>query len=247
MIVRYKTKEDKRRARLGFYKDDVFIIVHEAIADYDCQLGVEELFASADKFTSYLLANEITDKAAIDFEVEDFDDALKEDGTLFLLLTISFVTLCALRKKNPLAVDVAKALLPKCREYEDFNHLLEAMDEKETKKRMEGWRANLLAYELKSIKNENLNLRMAKDVVHSIIENAEHYSTSTIESLLNPLRDTNDQYGHAFDDDINRLKEKLGIKTTTLLSAEEVVLHKTVKNQAIVNAGGVGFRDESKD
>ena len=40
----------------------------------------------------------------------------------------------------------------------------------------------------------------------------------TIEHLMNPLRDTNDQYGHAFDDVVNRLKDKLGIKTTTLLN-----------------------------
>lgn len=218
MIVRYETKDEKRKARLGFYKDDVFVIAYEAIADYDCQLGMEELFASADKFTNYLLVNEITDKAAIDFEVADFDNALDEDDTLFLLLTISFVKLCALRKKNPLAVDVAKVLLPKCQEYEDFNRLLRAMDDKENTKCLDGWRADLIGYELKSIKTEGCNLQQAREVIETIAENAEHYSTTTIEHLMNPLRDTNDQYGHAFDDVVNRLKEKLGVKTTTLLN-----------------------------
>ena len=218
MIVRYETKDEKRKARLGFYKDDVFVIAHEAIAEYEYCLGIEELFASADKFTSYLLANEITDKAAIDFEVADFDNALDEDDTLFLLLTISFVKLCALRKTEPLAVNVAKALLPKCQEYEDFNRLLKAMDNKEHAKRLDGWRANLIGYELKSIKQEGCNLEQAREVIEAIVENAEHYSTTTIEHLMNPLRDTNDQYGHAFDDLVNRLKDKLGIKTTTLLN-----------------------------
>ena len=218
MIVQYETKDERRKARLGFYKDDVFVIAHDAIREYECSLAIEELFASADKFTSYLLANEITDKAAIDFEVADFDNALDEDDTLFLLLTISFVKLCALRKTEPLAVNVAKALLLKCQEYEDFNRLLKAMDNKEHAKRLDGWRANLIGYELKSIKQEGCNLEQAREVIEAIVENAEHYSTTTIEHLMNPLRDTNDQYGHAFDDLVNRLKDKLGIKTTTLLN-----------------------------
>lgn len=218
MIVRYETKDERRKARLGFYKDDVFVIAYDAIREYETNLSIEELFASTERFANYLIENKITDKEVVDLEVEGFDNALDEDDTLFLLLTISFVKLCALRKKEPLAVDVAKTLLPKCQEYEDFNRLLKAMDDKENAKRLDGWRADLIGYELKSINADGCNLQQAREVIEAIVENAEHYSTTTIEHLMNPLRDTNDQYGHAFDDVINRLKDKLGVKTTTLLN-----------------------------
>lgn len=237
MIVRYETKDERRKARLGFYTDDVFVIAHDAIREYECSLAIEELFASADKFTNYLLVNEITDKTAIDFEVDDFDAALDEDDTLFLLLSISFVKLCALRKTKPLAVDVAKALLPKCQEYEDFNRLLRAMDDKENAKHLDGWRADLIGYELKSINADGCNLQQAREVIEAIVENAEHYSTTTIEHLMNPLRDTNDQYGHAFDDVVNRLKEKLGVKTTTLLN--QTLNYNAPIGQQIAYAGKV--------
>lgn len=247
MIVRYETKEQKRTARLQLYKDDVFVIAHEATKEYETNLSIEELFASAERLAHYLIENEITDKDSVDFEVDDLEEAIGDEGdTAFLVISLAFVKLCALRKQEPLAIDVAKALVHRCQEYEDFNDLLHNLDKKEHAKRLDGWRADLISYELKTIKKDGCNLQQAREIIKVIVDNAEHYSTTTIEHLLNPLRDTNDQYSHAFDDAINRLKEKLGIKTTTSLNAEEVVLQKTVERQAIVNAGGVGFRSESK-
>lgn len=219
MIVRFKTIEEKRAARLQFYKDDVFVIAHEAIKGYKTELSIEELFASAEKFAYDLLANRIADKDLIDYEVDEIKDAFEaEDNSVFLILSLAFVKLCALHKKEPIAENIARAMVHRCHEYEDFNDFLHTLDNKENAKRLEGWKADLIGYELKTIKVDGYNLEEARKVFEAIVENVEHYTPTTIENLLNPLRDINDQYGHAFDDIINRLKEKLVVKTTTLLN-----------------------------
>ena len=74
---------------------------------------------------------------------------------------------------------------------------------------------SLVKEELDSIKENNLDLEQAKKVVKSIVDNCMGLTGSAIESILLPLMTTNEEYDFAFDKDINRLKEKLGIKTQT--------------------------------
>ena len=58
-------------------------------------------------------------------------------------------------------------------------------------------------------------MEQAKKVVKSIVDNCMGLTGSAIESILLPLMTTNEEYDFAFDKDINRLREKLGIKTQT--------------------------------
>ena len=74
---------------------------------------------------------------------------------------------------------------------------------------------SLVKEELDSIKENNLDLEQAKKVVKSIVDNSMGLTSSAIESILLPLMTTNEEYDFAFDKDINRLREKLGIKTQT--------------------------------
>ena len=60
MSLRLKTKEERREARLMFYKDDVFVIAHKALQQIPCSLSVEEVFYVAEKFAHFLMEYDIS-------------------------------------------------------------------------------------------------------------------------------------------------------------------------------------------
>ena len=65
-----------------------------------------------------------------------------------------------------------------------------------------------------------------------------------IQHILVPLMTTNEQYGNAFDEEVNELKEKLGMKTASLLQPHvegDFVLQKYVENEVDgVKKGAIG-------
>ena len=72
---------------------------------------------------------------------------------------------------------------------------------------------SLMQKELDSLKENNPDLKQAKEVVRIIVDNCMGLTSDTIEGILVPLMSTNEQYNGIFNEDVNRLKEKLGIKT----------------------------------
>ena len=81
---------------------------------------------------------------------------------------------------------------------------------------------SLVKEELDSIKENNLDLEQAKKVVKSIVDNSMGLTSSAIESILLPLMTTNEEYNLAFNEDVNRLKEKLESKTKTNFNFEKL-------------------------
>lgn len=81
---------------------------------------------------------------------------------------------------------------------------------------------SLMQQELDSIKENNLDLKQAKEVVRIIVDNCMGLTSDTIEGILVPLMSTNEQYNCAFNEEVNRLKEKLGIKTETKINFEKL-------------------------
>ena len=75
---------------------------------------------------------------------------------------------------------------------------------------MEGKKTDLLTCEL----NE-AHLDGARAVVFDIVENCMGLTAESIEKILLPLTALKDKYGNTFDEQINRLQEKLNEKTTT--------------------------------
>ena len=72
------------------------------------------------------------------------------------------------------------------------------------------------------MKKNNLDLNQAKEVVKIIVDNCMGLTCNTIEGILVPLMSTNEQYNGIFNEDVNRLKEKLGIKTETRIKFEKL-------------------------
>lgn len=81
---------------------------------------------------------------------------------------------------------------------------------------------SLMQKELDAIKENNLDLKQAKEVVRIIVDNCMGLTSDTIEGILVPLMSTNEQYNGIFNEDVNRLKEKLGIKTETKIKFEKL-------------------------
>lgn len=81
---------------------------------------------------------------------------------------------------------------------------------------------SLMQKELDSLKENNPDLKQAKEVVRIIVDNCMGLTSDTIEGILVPLMSTNEQYNCAFNEEVNRLKEKLGIKTEIKINFEKL-------------------------
>lgn len=81
---------------------------------------------------------------------------------------------------------------------------------------------SLMQKELDSLKENNPDLKQAKEVVRIIVDNCMGLTSNTIEGILVPLMSTNEQYNLAFNEDVNRLKEKLESKTKTNFNFEKL-------------------------
>ena len=81
---------------------------------------------------------------------------------------------------------------------------------------------SLMQTELLSLKENNPDLKQAKEVVRIIVDICMGLTSDTIEGILVPLMSTNDQYNLAFSEDVNRLKEELESKTKTNFNFENL-------------------------
>lgn len=238
MIVRLNNKETIRKKRLIFYHDDVFVIAHEVLRPLQGKLDIVEIFLSAERFANYLIENRIIRTDMMSYEVEDVEDELHDERDRKLLFVVTFLKLCALRHRIPVAQDVARALVPFCQRYDDFTDLLVQFDPRERRMMKENGGINLMAYELRSLKQEQPDLGQAREVVKTLVDCATQYTPEAMERMLNPLRDLNRQYDNAFDQDIDRLRQTMNMKG---MMAKEVVLQKHVDTQiGQVEQGGTG-------
>lgn len=81
---------------------------------------------------------------------------------------------------------------------------------------------SLMQKELDSLKENNLDLEQAKEVIKNLVDNCMGLTSNTMEKILIPLMSTNEQYNCAFSEDVNRLKEKLESKTKTNFNFEKL-------------------------
>jgi hypothetical protein len=206
MIVSFETPEERRNTRIKLYKDDVFLIAQEAINKLETSIPLEDLFASADQFTSFLLDNDLSDRDILQYEIDDLREELSDDQTLYILLSLSFVKLCALRKVKSNAENVARALVWFCQEYDGFTDLLKLLSKKEKEMWISNKRVDLLTYELKCIEKEIPTID-GMTVVSSIVDSAVGLSVEGMQHVENALSEVNDKFGHRYQQELNRLRK----------------------------------------
>lgn len=198
MICRIETEAERRAMRLKFYKDDVFVIAHKAIREMPCSLNLEELFCSAERLAHHLLTNEITDGEFIDFETDDLEEECEDRNVAFLVLGIAFVKLCAFRKANPVAGNVAKSLVHRCQRYEGFTEWLGKLDKAEQKRIVDKGRIDLLNYELKSIEKENPFDEYAEQRINEYVNATLDCDVDVIKNVIVSFTEYNEKFGHKY-------------------------------------------------
>ena len=206
MIVKLETDAEKRDTRLRLFKDEVFLIAHEAIKDLHLSLSIEELFATSDTFANFLLENDLTDREIMQYDIDDLRNDISDEPTFYLVISLSFVKLCALRKTKDNAEDVARALVGFCQENEGFTDLLAQLTKKEHSRWLEGKRIDLLSYELKHI-GTDAKTDDNRSVMAAIVDSALGLSVEAMQHVENVVSETNDKYNHHFDIELNRLRE----------------------------------------
>lgn len=235
MIVIFKTPIQKRNTRIKLYKDDVFLIAQEAIKERDLSLSIEELFASADQITNFLLENDLADRDLMQYEIGDLRKEVSDDETFYILLALSFVKLCALRKVYANAENVARALVGFCQEYEGFTDLLKQLSKKEQARWVENKQANLLAYELKCIEKE-VQIEDGDTVVTAIVDSASGLSPDGMQHVENTLSEVNDKFGHRYQTELDRLRETRKKKSESINNIETMF---GISGNQNVNIGGM--------
>ena len=202
MMIPRLTSEECRKVRLSFYNDDVFIIAHSAIKKNKYSLTLEEIFCTAERLTNHLLSNKITIRDFIDFEIDDFENECDDKEAIFPILTITFVKLCALRLTNPLAADIAKAMVHRPQKYEGFTDILREFSNKEHEV-LKNRRIDLLNYELKTIKEENPKFENFSMFINSVLD----CTIDVIEKVIVSFTKFNNEQNHKFDLQLNALTQ----------------------------------------
>lgn len=206
MIVLLETPEKRRDIRLRLYKDDVFLIAHEAIKSIKPSLTLEELFASADQFTFFLLENDISDRDIMQYEIDSLKAEVSDELSFFLILSLSFFKLSALRETKGNAEKVARALVGFCQEYDGFTDLLKQLSKKEKERWLDNKRVDLLTYELRCIEKEE-QADNGQAVVASIVEAASGLSVEGMQHVENALSEVNDKYEYRYQQELDCLRE----------------------------------------
>ena len=127
-----------------------------------------------------------------------------------------------------------------------FFQMMDEASKKEQARWMEGKKIRLLTYELEQIDAEGGASEDVTKLFEAMLSYAEHMDKNSIKEQILFLCRYNLDHQHAYDNSLLALFEKLGIKSTTLLNPDKVIMYENVERQAIVNAGGVGFRNESR-
>lgn len=203
MICRLENENERRNIRLTLFKDNVFVIAHKALKEHPCKMSVEEIFCTAERLVNHLLVNELTEADFIDYVVDDFEDDLQDSETAFQTLTIAFVKLCALRKVNAIACDVARALARRLNEYDVFQSLLQKMAEAEYKHIVEKGRIDLMKYELMTLSKEEACDEDINRLVNATLECSE----GVIESAIVSFTIFNNSMNHKYDMQLDALAQ----------------------------------------
>lgn len=237
MII-HLDKDGIRQARRRLLTDDVFVIFVDALRLYHhegvTQLAPAELYLSAKSFVEDVLQLPDIMEGIADEMDDILDEADSEDEAMLIMMVAAAVFHAAGRKLKADAAgrkNMADAAGRKNGEENDvfdsaavigvifqrwidhplFFPLLDICAKKEQKKWMEGKQTNLLTCELECMKTDGTSAAEARDFLHPFLEQVCVYPATTIEMVLNPLRDLNERFSGVLDKEVNLLKRKLGV------------------------------------
>lgn len=216
MIIHLE-KEQLKQARRDLLRDDVYIIFVDALRQYHQEgyttLAPAELYLSAKSFVGDVLQLPDIIEGIAD-EMDDILDEADNKDEAMLIMMVATGVFCAVGKKYK-GVDsdaVIRIIYDRWVDHPLFFPMLDICAKKEQKKWLEGKKTNLLTCELESMKTDGTTEAEAKDFLHPFLQQVCAYPDETIERVLNPLRDLNEMHSGMFDEEVNMLKRKLGVR-----------------------------------
>lgn len=253
MIVHLDKEQTKQeRRRLLAAGDVIYILFHDALKRWqregDVTLSPAELMRSARAFACTLLQLPEA-MEGIDDEMDDLEEEAAGESDAMLIMMLASAMLHA-AGTHRIGFDPRQLILAIYGRWGNHPLFLPFLDEgarKEQARWLEGKRTDLLAYELEEMAREGAGDEAIRNFLKSFVDMSDKMDKESIKGFLLYLNKYNINHGNKYDAEINLFYEKLGIKTTTLVSAEEVVIHKSVERQAVVTApGAIGFQNESE-
>ena len=223
-----------REQRWKLLKNKMYVFFHDLLkqlhTDNETALSPVEVFLSAERFANLLLRLPDIEEG-IEDELHDLEEDAKGENDAMIISVLAAFLIGGQSGSLPEAVWQFAVLyiLARWVDHPLLEPMLLAVAGKETR-----WRedmTNLLMCEMnETLENENLD--GARAVVSDIVENCMGLTAESIEKFLLLLMALKGKYGNTFDEQINRLQEKLNEKTTTQATT-----------QVNVGAGGVNIQN----
>lgn len=231
MIVRL-SREQQKIARRQLLNDVVYILSHDALkqlqSDGHTTLSPVEAFLSAQEFCKEILAlPDITE--GLNDEIEDLEGECDGKDETAMILAVASVQMQALSKRRIGANynEVITLILDYLDGNELFMPLVEQMTRKEEARWVEGKKSDLLNYELKEIELEGGGSEEVRQLFEEYVSFSDKTDSQGIKEAINFLNWYNNNHGHNYDDIIDTLYKKLGIKNI-----------KTQNTKVTVESGG---------
>ena len=217
IMIIHLEKEQLKQARRDLLRDDVYIIFVDALRQYHQEgytmLAPAELYLSAKSFVGDVLQLPDIIEGIAD-EMDDIMDEADNKEEAMLIMMVATGVFCAVGKKYK-GVDadaVIRIIYDRWVDHPLFLPMLDICAKKEQEKWLKGKKTNLLTCELESMKTDGTTEAEAKDFLHPFLQQVCAYPHETIERVLNPLRDLNEMHSGMFDEEVNMLKRKLGVR-----------------------------------
>ena len=243
-MIERLTKEQQASARRQLLTDVVWAVCNDTLRqllrDKKTMLTPVELYLSARNFCDTLL--NLTDiDEGIDYEMDDLETEADGTNDAVLVMMLASVQLQAISKRR-VGADIRKIILhlyERCEGHDLFFPLLQGFSHKEEARWLEGKRTDLMNYELHEIEQNGGGLKEITSFVEQQVNIAMKLTDTEIKSYLLILEKINIDNHHAFDKQLLKLYDKLGIPRVNINNfnqgSKAMVFNGEVNDSTIIN------------
>ena len=221
-------KEQTRQQRRKLLANDVYVLFCDHLKqlrkDGRTELSPTEVFLSAMNFAS-LLKSLPNIEDGIDDELDDLEEDAEGENDAMIISMVATAIMCAVRNHHP-NFDYKFAITHIYIKWNDHPlsaPMLYAAARKEETQWMEGKKTDVLTCELREIENNKEGEDAVRELFQFFVGMSASVDIDTIKANLLILVKYNSDHGYKYQQYIDALYDKLGIKTTTQVNIAEQV------------------------
>ena len=202
------TAEEGQAQRVKLYWDYVFMVSHSIINEQKTDYPIAQIYLWARELAFHLLQHPVADGSMLQYEIDDMRQCIPSEETRHLVLFLALLYLLALQKnRTPMAAETSAFLISYLRPYAKMNQLLFRIYKAESRMDVEHRRAVLMSMELEKLAQEKPDLHQATEVVDCLVNLCEAYGVEQAEKFIPLLKDVNERYEKAFQQQVQKLTE----------------------------------------